>query len=97
MINNNNNNDVQTVFVVDWTPSLGSLDENMTEEEEGQHLAESDMDLPDSSAEEEEAYKARWRAPEPANAVPTQQLYPSLVEVVYDGRTSHSLDSDLGE
>jgi serine/threonine protein kinase len=92
-------NDVQTVFVVDWAPSLGSLDENLTEEEEeGQHRAESDVDLPDSNAEEEEeAYKARWRAPETANAVPTQQLYPSLVEVVYDGRTSHALDSDLGE
>lgn len=91
-------NDVQTVFVVDWAPSLGSLDENLTEGEEGKHRAESDMDLPDSNAEEEEeAYKSRWGAPDHANAVPTQQLYPSLVEVVYDGRTSHTLDSDLGE
>ena len=99
-------NDVQTVFVVDWTPSLGSLDENLTEEEDeekekGEHRAESDMNLPDSKAEEEEeeeeAYKARWRAPESANAVPTQQLYPSLVEVVYDSRSSHALGSDLGE
>jgi serine/threonine protein kinase len=94
-------NDIQTVFVVDWAPSLGNLDESLIEEEEeGQYGAESDMDLSDSNADEddeEEACKARRRAPEPANAAPTQQLYPSLVEVVYDGRTSHALDSDLGE
>jgi serine/threonine protein kinase len=97
-------NDIQTVFVVDWAPSLGNLDENLTEEEEGQHRAGSDVDPSDSNAEEDEegrggggAHKARWRGPEPANAVPTQQLYPSLVEVVYDGRTSHAPDSDLGE
>ena len=60
-------NDIQTVFVVDWAPSLGSLDENLAEKEENQHRAGIYMDLPDSNAdeegeEEEEAYKTRWRA-----------------------------------
>jgi hypothetical protein len=96
-------NDVQTVFVVDWAPNLGNLEENLIEEEEDQRRAESDMDLSDSNAEDEDeeggggAYKARCKGPEPANPVPTQQLYPSLVEVVYDGQTSHALESDLGE
>jgi hypothetical protein len=47
-------NDIQTVFVVDWAPILGNLDENLTEEEEGQHRAGSDVDPSDSNAEEDE-------------------------------------------
>ena len=72
-------NGTQTVFEVDWPLSIGSSDDNMTE---SSYPEENDMALPEGNVDEDSCYGERRRAI--MEEVPSQQLYPSLVEVYKD-------------